>query len=44
VLLAVIVLAGIILLPLIGQVIGYMDTIGVKGVAERVWQGSGGGR
>ncbi|MBU3948595.1 MAG: hypothetical protein KJ826_10295 [Proteobacteria bacterium] len=44
VLLAVIVLAGIILLPLLGQVIGYMDTIGVKGAVERVWQGSGGGR
>ena len=42
VLLAVIVLVGIIVLPLLGQVLDYVDKIRFKGVIERVWQGSGG--
>lgn len=44
VLVVVLVLAAIFLLPLLGQAIDYVDKGGVKGVLDRVWQGSGGGK
>jgi len=42
--LVLLVLAAFFLLPLLGQVIDYVDKTGVKGVVDRVWQGEGGGK
>jgi hypothetical protein len=44
VLLAVVALAAVFLLPLLGQVIDYLDKHGIKGVIDRVWQGLGSGK
>jgi hypothetical protein len=40
----VLVLAAIFLLPLLGQAVDYVDQSGVKGVIDRVLQGTGGGK
>jgi hypothetical protein len=42
VLMVVVVLAAIFLLPLLGQALDYLGTSGVKGVIDRIWQGTGG--
>jgi hypothetical protein len=44
VLLAVIVLAAIFILPLLGHVLDYVNKTGLKGVVERFWLGTGGGK
>jgi hypothetical protein len=43
-LVAVLAIAVIFILPLLGQATDYVDKNGVKGVVERVWDGSGGGK
>jgi hypothetical protein len=44
VLLVVLVVAAFFVLPMLGKAADYVDKTGVKGVVDRVWKGSGGGK
>jgi ABC-type polysaccharide transport system permease subunit len=41
VVLLVLVLALVVLLPLLGQALGMVDSMGLKGILERLWMGAG---
>ena len=43
-LLAIVGLAGILMLPLLKQGLGYIDKNGLQGVFDRIWQGTGGAK
>ncbi|MBE0604636.1 MAG: hypothetical protein IH611_13550 [Deltaproteobacteria bacterium] len=43
-LLAIVGLVGILMLPLLKQVLGYIDKQGLQGVFDRIWQGTGGAK